>query len=115
MVMHLPIDLLSISGHKLYGPKGVGALYIRRKPRVRIEALFSGGGQERGMRSGTLAPFLVVGLGSACELAGKEMEYDHAYVTKLSNKLIEGIQSKCEMVTVNGSMKPDERYKKLII
>jgi cysteine desulfurase len=63
------IDLMSISGHKLYGPKGIGALYIRKKPRVRLSALFSGGGQERGFRSGTLAPHLVVGIGKACEIA----------------------------------------------
>jgi len=106
----MKIDLLSISGHKLYGPKGVGALYVRRKPRVRLEALFSGGGQERGMRSGTLAPFLVVGLGEACELAGKEMEYDTEYITRLSNRLIDGIQEKCEMVTINGSDNLEHRY-----
>ena len=66
------IDLLSISGHKLYGPKGVGALYVRRRPRVRIAPLFSGGGQERGLRSGTLPTPLIVGLGEACRLAGPE-------------------------------------------
>lgn len=60
------IDLLSISGHKLYGPKGIGALYLRRKPRVRLTPIISGGGQERGLRSGTLAPSLIVGLGKAC-------------------------------------------------
>ena len=68
------IDLLSISGHKIYGPKGIGALFVRRRPRVRLEALISGGGQERGMRSGTLPTPLVVGLGKACELSSKEME-----------------------------------------
>jgi cysteine desulfurase len=67
------IDLLSISGHKLYGPKGVGALYVRRRPRVRLEPLISGGGQERGLRSGTVATPLVVGLGAACQLAKEEM------------------------------------------
>ena len=67
------IDLMSISGHKLYAPKGIGALYVRRRPRVRLEPLFSGGGQERGLRSGTLAPALVVGLGAAAEIAGREM------------------------------------------
>ena len=67
------IDLLSISGHKIYGPKGVGALYVRRKPRVRLEALQSGGGQERGIRSGTVPTNLVVGLGEACRIAKEEM------------------------------------------
>ncbi len=65
-VNEMNIDLLSISGHKIYGPKGIGALYLRRKPRVRILPLINGGGQERGLRSGTLAPSLVVGLGKAC-------------------------------------------------
>ena len=68
------IDLLSISGHKLYGPKGIGALYVRRRPRVRLEPLISGGGQERGLRSGTVPTPLVVGLGAACALAQKEMK-----------------------------------------
>lgn len=65
----MKIDLLSMSGHKFYAPKGIGALYLRRKPRVRLQALINGGGQERGLRSGTLAPALVVGLGKACEIA----------------------------------------------
>ncbi len=68
------IDLLSISGHKIYGPKGIGALYVRRKPRVRIEPIQSGGGQERGMRSGTLPTNLCVGLGSAAQLSMEECE-----------------------------------------
>lgn len=68
------IDLMSISGHKVYGPKGIGALYVRRRPRVRIEPLMNGGGQERGMRSGTLPAFLCVGLGAACEVAKHEMK-----------------------------------------
>lgn len=68
------IDLMSISGHKIYGPKGVGAIYVRRRPRVRLEPIFSGGGQERGMRSGTVPTPLVVGLGKACELCNEEME-----------------------------------------
>lgn len=67
------IDLMSISGHKIYGPKGVGALYVRRKPRVRLEPLQSGGGQERGMRSGTVPTSLVVGLGEACRIAKEDM------------------------------------------
>lgn len=68
------IDLMSISGHKLYGPKGVGALYVRRKPRVRLEAILSGGGQERGMRSGTVPTNLCVGLGASAKLAMEEMD-----------------------------------------
>jgi cysteine desulfurase len=67
------IDLMSISGHKIYGPKGVGAAYVRRRPRVRLEPILSGGGQERGLRSGTLPSTLVVGLGEACRIAAKEM------------------------------------------
>jgi len=78
------IDLLSISGHKIYGPKGVGALYVRRKPRVRLQAQINGGGQEKGLRSGTLAPHLVVGLGEACRVAQEEMHNDKEYVNKLS-------------------------------
>lgn len=74
------IDLMSISGHKLYGPKGIGALYVRRKPRVRLHGQMSGGGQEKGLRSGTLAPGLVVGLGEACRIAQKEMGNDEAHV-----------------------------------
>lgn len=68
------IDLMSISGHKIYGPKGVGALYARRRPRVRLEPIFSGGGQERGIRSGTVPTPLVVGFGAACAVAQEEME-----------------------------------------
>jgi cysteine desulfurase len=67
------IDLMSISGHKVYGPKGIGAIYVRRRPRVRLEPLINGGGQERGLRSGTLPSSLVVGLGEACRLAKQEM------------------------------------------
>jgi cysteine desulfurase len=68
-VDELKIDLMSMSGHKVYGPKGIGALYVRRRPRIRLEPLFSGGGQERGLRSGTLPHFLCVGFGAACEVA----------------------------------------------
>ena len=100
-VDEMKIDLMSISAHKLYGPKGVGALYVRKKPRVRIDPIFSGGGQERGFRSGTLATPLVVGLGAAAELAQKEMEYDHEYISKLSEKLIKGIEE-CSHTLFNG-------------
>lgn len=96
------IDLMSISGHKLYGPKGIGALYVRRRPRVRVEPLQSGGGQERGMRSGTVPAPLAVGLGAACKLAQTEMDYDHKYINTLSNYLIEKIMSNLTHVVRNG-------------
>lgn len=96
------IDLMSISGHKIYGPKGVGAAYVRRRPRVRLEPIMSGGGQERGLRSGTLPSTLVVGLGEACRLAQLEMKADHAHVSALSNRLIEGITSRIEHIVRNG-------------
>ena len=102
------VDLLSISGHKLYGPKGVGALYVRRKPRVRLSALMSGGGQERGFRSGTLPTPLCVGLGTACELAEQEMATDLAHVTALSRRLYDGITSAIPHVVLNGH--PSARY-----
>jgi len=73
------IDLMSISGHKIYGPKGVGAAYIRRRPRVRLEPILSGGGQERGLRSGTLPSTLVVGMGEACKIAAKEMAVSQTF------------------------------------
>ena len=85
-VNDLNIDLASISGHKIYGPKGIGALYLRKKPRVRLSPLFNGGGQERGLRSGTLAPFLVVGLGKAASIAAQEMDKDYQHVKKLFDK-----------------------------
>ena len=84
----MKIDLLSISGHKLYGPKGVGALYVRRRPRVRLAPLFSGGGQERGLRSGTLPAPLIVGLGEACRIARAEMEADHQRIIGLRDRLM---------------------------
>jgi len=96
------IDLMSISGHKLYGPKGIGAIYVRRRPRVRLEAVQSGGGQERGIRSGTVPTPLVVGIGAACKIASEEMEYDSARIARLSKRLIDGIQSQVEQVIRNG-------------
>ncbi|KAF0761285.1 putative cysteine desulfurase, mitochondrial [Aphis craccivora] len=96
------IDLMSISGHKLYGPKGIGALFVRRKPRVRLEPLQSGGGQERGLRSGTVPTPIVVGFGEACRIAKQEMEYDHAWMTKLSNLLLEKITKSLPEVIRNG-------------
>ncbi|CAL8351247.1 cysteine desulfurase [Gadus morhua] len=102
------IDLMSISAHKIYGPKGVGALYVRRRPRVRLEALQSGGGQERGLRSGTVPTPLAVGMGAACLVAQEEMEYDHQRVTMLSNRLINKLTSELADVILNGD--PKERY-----
>jgi len=96
------IDLLSISGHKLYGPKGIGALYVRRRPRVRVEPQMSGGGQERGLRSGTLPAPLIVGLGKACEVSIKEMEFDRQHVEHLSSRLINGIMGQIDHVIRNG-------------
>ena len=90
----MKIDLMSISGHKIYGPKGIGALYVRRKPRVRLEALIHGGGQERGMRSGTLPTPLCVGLGEACEIARKEMPEETKRLTMLRDRLYNGITSR---------------------
>lgn len=85
------IALLSISGHKLYGPKGAGALYVRRRPRVRLVPLFSGGGQERGLRSGTLPTPLLVGLGEACRLAREEMAEEATRLAALRDRLLEGV------------------------
>jgi len=101
-VESMNIDLMSISGHKIYGPKGIGAIYIRRKPRVRIKPLFSGGGQERGIRSGTAPTPLIVGLGKAAEIAKNEMEKDSAHIKKLSDKLKTAIE-KLTHVYLNGS------------
>ncbi|XP_078508348.1 cysteine desulfurase isoform X1 [Lissotriton helveticus] len=107
-VNEMKIDLMSISGHKLYGPKGVGAIYVRRRPRVRLEALQSGGGQERGLRSGTVPTPLAVGLGAACEVAQQEMEYDHWRINKLADRLIQKIMSGLPDVVLNGD--PEDRY-----
>ncbi|KAG1149244.1 hypothetical protein G6F37_003854 [Rhizopus arrhizus] len=96
------IDLMSISGHKLYIPKGVGALYVRRRPRVRLEAVQIGDGQERGIRSGTVPHPLVVVLDEDCKVAIEEMEYNHQRISKLSKRLIYGTQSKAEHVYRNG-------------
>lgn len=102
------VDLMSISGHKIYGPKGVGALYVRRRPRVRMEPLQSGGGQERGLRSGTVPTPLAVGLGAACNIAQQEMEYDHQRVSMLANRLIQKIMAGIPDVVMNGD--PQQRY-----
>lgn len=96
------IDLMSISGHKIYGPKGIGALFVRRRPRIRLEPLFSGGGQERGFRSGTLPTPQVVGLGEAAAIAKKEMAQDAAHVAKLFDKFEKEILHGMQDVYLNG-------------
>jgi len=97
-------DLVSLSAHKMYGPKGVGALYVRRKPRVRLVAIIDGGGHERGFRSGTLNVPGIVGFGKAAELAAGEMSEEAVRVTRLREKLRTGILSHLDLVTVNGSL-----------
>ncbi|KAF7585547.1 cysteine desulfurase [Aspergillus hancockii] len=103
-VNKLNIDLMSISSHKIYGPKGIGACYVRRRPRVRLEPLITGGGQERGLRSGTLAPHQVVGFGEACRIALQDMEYDTKHIDRLSKRLSEGLLS-MEHTHLNGDPK----------
>ncbi len=100
----LPVDLMSFSAHKTYGPKGIGALYVRRKPRIRIEAQMHGGGHERGMRSGTLATHQIVGMGEAFRIARLEMKSENERIIKLRDKLLQGLQS-IEEVYVNGDLK----------
>ncbi len=97
------VDLLSISSHKIYGPKGVGALFVRRRPRVRLVPLFSGGGQERGLRSGTLPAPLVIGLGEACRLAGLEMQDEAKRVSALRARLLESLRADIPGLRVNAS------------
>lgn len=101
-VKQLPVDLMSFSAHKTYGPKGVGALYVRRSPDVRIEALIHGGGHERGMRSGTLAPHQLVGMGEAFALASAEMAAENRRMAALHAQLLEGLVN-LDGVFVNGS------------
>ncbi len=101
-VNEMKIDLLSISGHKIYGPMGIGALYVRRRPRVRLRALMSGGGQERGMRSGTLPAPLCVGLGAACRIAEAEMPAEAERTGMLARRLHDGITSRIPDVILNG-------------
>jgi cysteine desulfurase len=98
------IDLMSISGHKIYGPKGIGALYVRRKPRVRLAAMIHGGGQERGFRSGTLPTPLCVGLGEAAELCMKEMGSEAERLTKLRDRMLKGLNAKLPEIYVNGDL-----------
>ena len=96
------IDLLSISGHKIYGPKGIGALFVRRKPRVRLNAIITGGGQERGMRSGTLPTPLCIGLGEACAIAKAEMQAENQRIKNLFDRLYRGLSENLEEIYVNG-------------
>jgi cysteine desulfurase len=103
----MKIDLLSISAHKLYGPMGVGALYVRRKPRARLTPLFSGGGQERGLRSGTLPTPLCVGFGEACELAANDMVAEGERLRILRQRLYQGLLARVDGVTLNGD--PEQR------
>jgi cysteine desulfurase len=99
----LPVDLMSFCAHKTYGPKGIGALYVRRKPRIRIEAQMHGGGHERGMRSGSLATHQIVGMGEAFRIAREEMEFENGRTRKLRDKLLHGLQS-IEETYVNGDL-----------
>ncbi|HEV8027816.1 MAG TPA: aminotransferase class V-fold PLP-dependent enzyme [Stellaceae bacterium] len=96
------LDLLSISGHKVYGPKGIGALYVRRRPRARLAPLFDGGGQERGLRSGTLPTPLCVGLGVAARIAGAEMAPEAERLLGLRRRFLGGIRARLPEVTLNG-------------
>jgi len=100
----MKIDLMSISGHKIYGPKGIGALYVRRRPRVRLEALISGGGQERGMRSGTLPTPLCVGLGEACRIAQEEMGTEAERLHALRDRMLNRMSEQLSEVYVNGDL-----------
>jgi len=100
----LPVDLMSFCAHKTYGPKGIGALYVRRKPRIRLEAQMHGGGHERGMRSGTLATHQIVGMGEAFRIAREEMELENARIRRLRDKLLTGLQE-IDEVYVNGDLK----------
>ncbi len=103
----MKVDLLSISAHKMYGPKGMGALYVRRKPRIRLEAQMHGGGHERGMRSGTLATHQIVGMGEACRIAKEEMVQDLEHASAMRDRLWAGLNA-MEQVFVNGDF--DKRY-----
>ena len=98
------IDMMSISGHKIYGPKGIGALYVRRKPRVRLVPLIVGGGQERGFRSGTLPTPLCVGLGEAAEICMKEMAGEAVRIKKLQERMLKGLNAKLPEIFVNGDL-----------
>ncbi len=98
---HLPVDLMSLTAHKTYGPKGIGALYVRRKPRVRLEAQMHGGGHERGMRSGTLPTHQIVGMGEAFRIAKLEMAADNVRIQALHDRMLNGLKD-IEQVFLNG-------------
>ena len=102
-VNSMNIDLLSISGHKVYGPMGIGVLYVRRRPRVRLEPLFKGGGQERGMRSGTLSTPLCVGMGEACAIAEQELGDEAVRLGRLKDMLYQGVMGRVPDVYLNGN------------
>ena len=99
----MKVDLMSFSAHKIYGPKGLGALYVRRKPRIRLEAQMHGGGHERGMRSGTLPTHQIVGMGEAFRIAQEEMQADNDKLIRLRNKLWDGLKD-MEEVYLNGDL-----------
>ncbi len=102
-VEDMNVDLMSLSAHKAYGPKGIGALYVRRKPRIRIEAQIHGGGHERGMRSGTLATHQIVGMGEAFRIAKEEMASDNERIMMLRNRLLNGLKD-MEEIYINGDL-----------
>ncbi|HFG1973351.1 TPA: IscS subfamily cysteine desulfurase [Vibrio cholerae] len=102
-VQEMKVDLISLSAHKAYGPKGIGALYVRRKPRIRLEAQMHGGGHERGFRSGTLPTHQIVGMGEAFRIAKEELQQDYDHALKLRNRLLDGIKD-MEAVTINGDL-----------
>jgi cysteine desulfurase len=98
----LNVDLMSISGHKVYGPKGVGALYVRKRSRLKFDPILSGGGQEGGVRSGTLSPALCAGLGHACSIAGEDMSAERARLREQFDRFVDGIRSALPEVVLNG-------------
>ncbi|MDC0609116.1 IscS subfamily cysteine desulfurase [Vibrio sp.] len=102
-VQELKVDLISLSAHKIYGPKGIGALYVRRKPRIRLEAQMHGGGHERGFRSGTLATHQIVGMGEAFRIAKEEMQQDYDHAKQLRDRLLNNLKD-LEALTINGDL-----------
>ncbi|QXO16793.1 IscS subfamily cysteine desulfurase [Vibrio ostreae] len=102
-VQEVKADLISLSAHKIYGPKGIGALYVRRKPRIRLEAQMHGGGHERGFRSGTLATHQIVGMGEAFHIAKLDMQKDYDHALALRNRMLDGLKD-MEAVTINGDL-----------
>merc|ERR1712173_110348 len=102
-VQELKVDLISLPAHKVHGPKGIGALYVRRKPRIRLEAQMHGGGHERGFRSGTLPTHQIVGMGEAFRVAKEDMQKDYDHALALRNRLLDGVKD-LEAVTVNGDL-----------